>query len=57
MLIQQKEEQNMLENDGQYEESLKLDPTVNGNEAVNFSCRITNDRPISFVICWRTTRF
>ena len=47
--IQQKEEQNVLENDGQYEESLKLDPTVRGNDAPNFSCRLTNEHLIPFV--------
>lgn len=48
VLIQQEEEKRVQENDGEYEESNRLDIILRGNDAQHFSSRVSNDHLIPF---------
>jgi Ran GTPase-activating protein (RanGAP) involved in mRNA processing and transport len=47
--VQEEEEKRVLENDGEYEEGIRLDLIVRGNDPLNFTARITNEHLIPLV--------
>lgn len=49
VLTQQEEEKRVQDNEGEYEESNRLDIIFRGNDPQNFSSRITNDHLIPFI--------